>query len=105
MMTEVVGDNEVQIEEEDDEDEIVFELLEIVRLTSGDYSQICFAERFEDGKILVLEPADIDENWIFIVEKDEETNGWHDVEDRNIREKLLCTYSRNNRPDCMEVVE
>lgn len=102
MMANVVGDNEVQIEEED---EIMFELLEMVRLTSGDYSQRFFVEKFEEGKILVLEPVDSDEGWVFIVKRDEETGKWHDVEDATARSDLLLAYIRNNMPDCMEVVE
>ena len=105
LMADVVGENEVQIEEEEDDDEFVFELLEMVRLTSGEYSQRCFSEKFEDGKILVLEPVNSDENWVFIVERDEESGKWHDVEDATIRAELLLTYSYNNKPECMEVVE
>lgn len=105
LMADVAGENEVQIEEEDDDVEFVFELLEMVRLTSGDYSQRCFSEKFEEGKILVLEPVDSDESWVFIVERDEETGKWHDVEDAAIRAELLLTYSHNNKPECMEVVE
>lgn len=105
LMANVAGEDEVQIEEEYDDDEFVFELLEMVRLTSGKYSQRCFSEKFDDGKILVLEPVDSDENWVFIVERDEETGKWHDVEDAAIRAELLLTYSHNNKPECMEVVE
>lgn len=105
LMADVAGENEVQIEEENDDDEFVFELLEMVRLTSGDYSQRCFSEKFEEGKILVLEPVDSDESWVFIVERDQETGKWHDVEDAAIRAELLLTYSHNNKPECMEVAE
>lgn len=77
----------------------------MVTLTSGDYSQRCFAEKFEEGKILVLEPVNSDENWVFIVERDKESGKWHDAEDAEVRAELLLTYSRNNKPDCMEVVE
>lgn len=102
MVADVVGGNEVQIEEED---ETFFELLEMVRLTSGDYSQRCFAEKFDEEKILVLEPVDSDESGVFIVERHEETGKWHDVEDAAVRANLLLAYSHNNMPDCMEVVE
>lgn len=105
MVAEVVGDNEIQIEEEDDEDEIVFELLEMVRITSGDYSQRCYVEKFKEDKILVLEPVNNNESWVFIVEKDEETGKWHDVEDMTVRSDLLLAYCRNNKPECMEVDE
>ena len=105
LMADVVGENEVQIEEEEDDDEVAFEVLEMVTLTSGDYSQRCFAEKFEEGKILVLEPVNSDENWVFIVERDKESGKWHDAEDAEVRAELLLTYSRNNKPDCMEVVE
>ena len=105
LMGDVVGENEVQIEEEEDDDEVAFEILEMVTLTSGDYSQRCFAEKFEEGKILVLELVNSDENWVFIVERDKESGKWHDVEDAEVRAELLLTYSRNNKPDCMEVVE
>lgn len=105
LMADVVGENEIQIEEEDDDDEFLFELLEMVRMTSGDYSQRFFSEKFEEGKILVLEPVDSDEGWVFIAERDEETGKWHDIEDAAIRAELLLTYSHNNKPECMEVVE
>ena len=106
MLTDVTGENEVQVEEEDDDDEeFLFEMLEIVNVMSGEYSQRCFAEKFVEGKILVLEPVNSDENWVFIAEKNEENGKWHDVEDAEVRDELLLAYSRNNMPDCMEVVE
>lgn len=105
MMADVVDGTEVQIKEEDNEDELLFELLEVVRLTSGDYSHRFFAERFEEGRILVLVPVEMDERWVLIVERDEETGKWRDVEDRSVRAELLLTYSRNINPECMEVIE
>ena len=105
MVSEIVGDNEIQIEREDDENEIVFEFLEMVKLTSGDYTQRCYAEKFKEDKVLVLKPVNNDKNWVFMVEKNKETGKWHDVEDTAVREELLFTYRLNNKPECMEVVE
>lgn len=105
MLADVFGNNEIQIEGEDDEDELAFELLEMVRITSGDYSQRCYVEKFKEDKVLVLEPVNNDESWVFMVEKDKETGKWHDIEDTTVREELLLAYCQNNKPECMEVVE
>ena len=94
---------EIKVEKQEPEDE--FELYEVVQIRSGDSILICYAERYKEYKALVLEPANGDENWVLIVERDDETERWHDIENGSIRDEVLLKYIRNNRPDCMEVME
>lgn len=99
----VFEETEFRVEEYGVEDDL--ELYKVVQISSGDRTLKCYAETYEEYNALVLEPIDCDEGWVLIVEKNEETGRWHDVEDVSIRAELLLTYIRNNKPDCMEVIE
>lgn len=94
---------EVKIEDQGIED--FFELYEVVKVCSGDVALLCSAEEDEQHNALVLEPLETDDACVFIVERVADAEMWHDVEDEAIRSAILRNYTKNNRPDCMEVIE
>lgn len=102
-VADVFENAEIEVEDQESEDD--FGLFDVVQLHSGDSTLICYAERYEEYNALVLEPAGGDENWVLIVERDAETERWHDIEDSSIKNEVLLKYIKNNRLDCMEVIE
>ena len=102
-ISDMFEENEVKIEDQETED--LFELYEIVKVCSSDAMLLCYAEEDEKHDALVLEPVGTDDACVFIVERAADTEMWHDVEDEVMRNEILQNYTKNNRPDCMEVVE
>lgn len=96
-------ETEVKIESQETED--LFEPFEFVTVCSGDATLLCSAEEDEKHNALVLEPLETDDACVLIVERVADTEMWHDVEDEAIRNEILRNYTKNNRPDCMEVIE
>lgn len=96
---------EIEVKIEDQETEDHFELFEFVTVCSGDATLLCSAEEDEKYNALVLEPLETDDACVLIVERVADTEMWHDVEDEAIRNEILRNYTKNNRPDCMEVIE
>lgn len=94
------------VDQDEDEDEGDFlKLCKVVIARVGEASVLCFVEEYEEHNALVLEPIDLDETCVFIVEKSADTDLWHDVEDEAVRSEILQRYMESNRPDCMEVIE
>ena len=96
---------EIEVKIENQETEDLFELFEVVTVCSGDATLLCYAEEDEKYNALVLEPLETDDACVFIVERVADTEMWHGVEDEAIRNEILRNYTKNNRPDCMEVIE
>ena len=96
-------ETEVKIGYQETED--LFEPFEFVTVCSGDATLLCSAEEDEKRNALVLEPLETDDACVFIVERVADTEIWHDVEDEAIRNEIFRNYTKNNRPDCMEVIE
>lgn len=96
---------EIKIMDQDEDDVELSDLFKVVLACAGDDTVICFAEEYEEHNAMVLEPIDLDETCVFIVEKSADTDLWHDVEDNAVRSEILQKHMESNRPDCMEVVE
>lgn len=96
---------EIEVKIENQETEDLFELFEVVTVCSGDATLLCSAEEDEKYNALVLESLETDDACVLIVERVADTEMWHDVEDEAIRNEILRNYTKNNRPDCMEVIE
>lgn len=94
---------EIKIMDQDDHE--LSDILKVVLACAGEATVICFAEEYEEHNAMVLEPIELDETCVFIVEKSADTDLWHDVEDDAVRSEILQKYMESNRPDCMEVVE
>lgn len=102
-ISDMFEETEVKIESQETED--LFEPFEFVTVCSGDATLLCSAEEDEKHNALVLEPLETDDACVLIVERVADTEMWHDVEDEAIRNEILRNYTKNNRPDCMEVIE
>lgn len=95
--------DEVKVEYQEEEN--FFELYEVVQIRSGETTLLCCSEEDEKYNAMVLKPLATDEAYVFIVERVANTERWHDVEDNFVRKEILQNYIKNNRPDCMEVIE
>lgn len=102
-ISDMFEETEVKIEYQETED--LFEPFEVVTVYSGDATLLCSAEEDEKHNALVLEPLETDDACVLIVERVADTEMWNDVEDEVIRNEILRNYTKNNRPDCMEVIE
>lgn len=94
---------EIEVGEQELEDDCA--LWDVVAVHSGDKSLLCYAESDEEHNAMVLQPVEGSDNWVMIVEKNAQTDRWYDIEDGSIKDEVFDKYVKNNRPDCMEVIE
>lgn len=75
----------------------------LVQVRSGETAYECIAEEEPQFNVLVLMLFAKKGNWLLILEKDDETDKWHDVEDEEIRRSVRYNVMSDICPECMEV--